>query len=206
MALLFWDEIYMPIPTAIVNHEEELDEELSKEAIQKKLNAILELNGAPYDLFIDDRFMLFRNELIMNKKNNLIKESKETIKEILIDSYKAHKGTFDRIIEDWDRYSIDEICKGIDFFPVDTIIKICYRIIGGIYEYRSGLPDLIVFDGQKGFFSEVKSENDKLSDKQIIWIDYLTNTLKEDVELFLINHSEKKINNIKKKINKEISI
>ena len=45
------------------------------------------------------------------------------------------------------------------------------------------------------FFSEVKSERDRISDNQREWHQFLAQ-LNLKVDLFLVNHSERKINNI----------
>jgi len=49
------------------------------------------------------------------------------------------------------------------------LLGILERLISNFAENRSGLPDLIVYNNNELFFSEVKSERDRVSDKQMSW-------------------------------------
>lgn len=79
----------------------------------------------------------------------------------------------------------------------NTFLGILERLVLNWYKYRSGLPDLIVFNNKELFFSEVKSEKDQVSGNQKVWHRFLVEKYKLKVDLFLINHSERKTNNIK---------
>ena len=67
--------------------------------------------------------------------------------------------------------------------------------------YRSGFPDLIVMNNEDFFLVEVKSKNDSLSERQVMWHDYLMNEAKIDVKIFSVNKTERQVNNLKKKYN-----
>ena len=77
----------------------------------------------------------------------------------------------------------------------NSFLEILTRLISNFNAKRSGLPDLIVFNNDILFFSEVKSEKDRISDNQREWHKFLAQ-LNLKVDLFFINHSERKINNI----------
>ncbi|CAG9815462.1 unnamed protein product [Phaedon cochleariae] len=55
------------------------------------------------------------------------------------------------------------------------LAKIYERLVKNLRLYSSGLPDLLVWniDNKKSKFVEVKGENDKLSIKQTLWLNYL---------------------------------
>jgi hypothetical protein len=105
-------------------------------------------------------------------------------------------GTFNRYIEDWNKFEIKDLLKCIDVLPSQSLLDICIRIIRDFAKFRSGLPDLFLYMDSVYKFVEVKSKNDKLSVNQIQWIEFITNELKIPVEIFVINHTEKKIEGI----------
>jgi len=80
-----------------------------------------------------------------------------------------------------------------------VFLSILESLISNFSENRRGLPDLIVFNNYGLFFSEVKSEKDRVSEKQMEWHKFLSEKMKLRVEIFLINHTERKINNLKSK-------
>lgn len=62
----------------------------------------------------------------------------------------------------------------------------------------SGFPDLIVWNNETFFFVEIKSTNDKLSERQKWWHLYISEELKFPIVLFMVNKNEKQIMEIKK--------
>ncbi len=64
--------------------------------------------------------------------------------------------------------------------------------------WNHGMPDLILWESQTGRvkFSEVKSENDRLSEVQRAWIAYLSNCGVE-IEVCYVNRLQKHLNPIK---------
>ena len=62
----------------------------------------------------------------------------------------------------------------------------------------SGFPDLIVWNEKTFFFVEVKSTNDKLSERQKWWHLYISEELNIPITIFMVNKNEKQINTIKK--------
>ena len=77
----------------------------------------------------------------------------------------------------WD-FDLDDLLEIVSCFDSAALANICkvmaqeYRVRGG------GIPDLFLWDPLKKevLFSEVKSENDRLSDTQRLWIHVLTSS------------------------------
>lgn len=86
---------------------------------------------------------------------------------------------------DWD-YEIDDLLELVRCFDGDALAAVC-KVMAQEYKQRGGgIPDLILWrtnesrDGTVGecrgevMFAEVKSENDRLSETQRVWIHVLT--------------------------------
>lgn len=99
-------------------------------------------------------------------------------------------GAAERLIREiWDRESAAQPCAiGIDWsFGLDDLLEIvrCFRgealatickVMAQEYQQRGGgIPDLFLWSPEKEtvMFAEVKSENDRLSDTQRLWIHIL---------------------------------
>jgi Fanconi-associated nuclease 1 len=75
----------------------------------------------------------------------------------------------------WD-FELDDLLEIVDSFDGAALATVC-KVIAQEYRVRGGgIPDLFLWDPQKKtvVFSEVKSENDRLSDTQRMWIHVLT--------------------------------
>ena len=91
----------------------------------------------------------------------------------------------------------------LDYLNNDQILSIISYLIKDFVNNAKGFPDLIVWNENKLFFCEVKSENDTLSKKQLtIHKIMLKNMIK--IEILTINKIEKSINIQKAKYKKEI--
>ena len=76
---------------------------------------------------------------------------------------------------DW-AFEIDDLTEIIQCFRGEALATVC-KVMAQEYQQRGGgIPDLFLWDhGEKEvMFSEVKSENDRLSDTQRLWIHVLT--------------------------------
>ncbi|TLD24559.1 hypothetical protein E2P81_ATG11895 [Venturia nashicola] len=76
---------------------------------------------------------------------------------------------------DWS-YDIDDLLEIAEFFDGDALSTIC-KVMAQEYSVRGGgVPDLFLWHPEKREvrFAEVKSENDRLSDTQRMWIHVLT--------------------------------
>jgi Fanconi-associated nuclease 1 len=76
---------------------------------------------------------------------------------------------------DW-TYPIDDLVEIAQLFPGEALASVC-KVMAQEYGQRGGgMPDLFLWHAEKGEvkFAEVKSENDRLSDTQRLWIHVLT--------------------------------
>jgi hypothetical protein len=176
MALIFWDEIFAPI-----------------EGVFNPMPLYSRMNDIPNDFFKAE-FYQKRKTLINNR---LMKLKNADLSSEISNSYQKNYGKCCRPIEDWDRYTLNELLIPTRVMDKHAFLEILTRLITNFIDKRSGLPDLIVFNNDELFFSEVKSEKDRISNNQREWHLFLAKKLKYKVDLFLVNHSERKINNIK---------
>jgi len=208
MALVFWDIIFAKVEGAVccqINGEEHYLRP-DEASFDKLYNSFIPLNGMPSDFFSIE-FYQRRRSIIENKFKEL--ENSDLIEKLKV-SYSSHKGQNCRLIEKWDRYTLDELINIVQFIPKEVPLGIFKRMIQDFRSLRSGLPDLIVYKQEDFFFSEVKSKKDKLSKNQEEWNDYLSSDLNQRVDIVYINHSEHDIEKLKKrdalKESKEIRI
>ena len=76
---------------------------------------------------------------------------------------------------DWS-YDFDDLLEIVKCFKGEALATIC-KVMAQEYQQRGGgIPDLFLWHPENGevMFSEVKSENDRLSDTQRLWIHVLT--------------------------------
>ena len=76
---------------------------------------------------------------------------------------------------DWS-YELDDLLEIIECFPGEALATVC-KVMAQEYQQRGGgIPDLFLWhpEEKEVMFSEVKSENDRLSDTQRLWIHVLT--------------------------------
>lgn len=76
---------------------------------------------------------------------------------------------------DWG-FEIEDLVEVVECFQGEALSTIC-KVMAQEYQQRGGgIPDLFLWDKGKGeiMFAEVKSENDRLSDTQRLWIDVLS--------------------------------
>ncbi len=76
---------------------------------------------------------------------------------------------------DWG-FEIDDLVEIVECFQGEALSTIC-KVMAQEYQQRGGgIPDLFLWDKGRGevMFAEVKSENDRLSDTQRLWIDVLS--------------------------------
>lgn len=202
LGLLFWDVIFARVTGAVLVSVRGISEVLyaGSDQFNQYFDSTIKMNGMPADFFSID-FYKNRESLIKNR----IKELTNADLSIVIEeSYKNNYGKNFRMIESWDKFSIDQLLISVEKIDNIILLKILERILKNISENRSGLPDLIVYNSSKFFMAEVKSEKDKLSDNQSDWHSFL-NTLGIKVQLCLINHTDRQISNmLKKEENKKI--
>lgn len=197
MALLFWDIIFARVKGAVVATRldgEDYFPEPGDKDFENQFSTFINMNGMPHDFFLIE-FYQRRRSIIDNRFKEL--ESSNLIEELLT-SYHQHNGQNCRAIEDWNTYPLDNLIGPLEFIPNSVILGICRKLLSYFGGNRAGLPDLIVYKQGDFLFSEVKSKNDKLSQEQREWHDYLSTELGQKVEILLINYTDRQIENLKK--------
>lgn len=76
---------------------------------------------------------------------------------------------------DWS-FELDDLLEIAELFPPDALATVCKVMAQEYGERGGGIPDLFLWHtGERKIkFAEVKSENDRLSDSQRLWIHVLT--------------------------------
>lgn len=186
-ALLFWDVIYAKL--------EGVYSELAGEFPSK-------MQDMPYDLFSDE-FYQKRKPIIDNRIKSL--ESSDLASK-LKSSYSQNHGKPCRFVENWDRFTESELVEPLTFLESKIVIRILERILKNFNENRSGIPDLIIYKENDFKFVEVKSERDRISSNQRVWAEFLSETLRQNFEYFLVNQSAAKSDLKKDKNSQDIVI
>ena len=196
LGLLFWDVIFAKVTGSVVVSKGKFEEELyiGSSQFDELFKWTIENNGMPSDFFTPD-FYKNRESLI----NNRIKElTNSDINSVLKQSYKKNYGKNFRMIENWNKFTLEELLVVSQRISNDILLKILERIMKNITENRSGFPDLIVYNDAEIFMAEVKSEKDKLSEGQKDWHSFVS-SLGIKVQLCFINHTDRQISNMMKK-------
>jgi len=207
MSLLFWDVIFAKVrgSVSIVVNGVQTELDPTEERFEELFNQTISMNGMPTDFFTTE-FYKSRKNLINNKIQEL---QHSDLEQKIIESYKKNYGKTCRPIDDWNRYKVEELLISAQKVEKGKLIKILDRLISNFNDNRAGLPDLIVYGDKDFFFAEVKSEKDKLSERQREWHSFLSESLGFKVEIVFINHSETEIEKIKKTngpISKEVIV
>ncbi|KAK9237950.1 VRR-NUC domain-containing protein [Lipomyces kononenkoae] len=148
-AYVFWDILFLPVPYVFETEFQRAPLDLNTEAFY--LSRASEINRRLAD--IDN-----------NLAANFISQ--------------VYDREFERktvcVGMDWN-FDIQEVHDAAECIGGHALSAIC-KILCEEYGHRSsGMPDLFLWkpEQKKCLFSEVKSENDRLSDKQRVWIDVL---------------------------------
>eukprot|EP00095_Tigriopus_kingsejongensis_P006449 maker-scaffold384_size188899-snap-gene-0.29 protein:Tk06449 transcript:maker-scaffold384_size188899-snap-gene-0.29-mRNA-1 annotation:"coiled-coil domain-containing protein mtmr15" len=152
-ALLFWDILYdLDVPDAFRSPNQ----------------------AAPLD-FNSDNFYSSRREPIDERLDNLIEWTDDELVTFIRDRWEKSEGVISLV--NWELFhgGVDHILGLIHCFKRCQLRGICDRLIKNHRYTRSGFPDLTVWNPETKAVEivEVKGPNDRLSNKQILWIDYL---------------------------------
>lgn len=192
MGLLFWDVIFAKVEGAVAVSTGNSTEfvPVGSQIFTTQFEYMIKTNGMPADFFTID-FYKNRQALIKNRIREL--ENLDLSEEIQ-KNYRRLLGKYFRMIENWERYTPEELSVAVRLLPAKTVLSIIERILKDVSSNRSGLPDLLVYNGDSLFLAEVKGENDKLSTSQLEWMDYLK-SLGVNVQVCFINQTDKQIKN-----------
>ncbi|KAG8190340.1 hypothetical protein JTE90_014444 [Oedothorax gibbosus] len=163
-ALLFWDIIY--------------DDTIPDVFISPYQTHPLDLNS--------QTFFPSRKDQIMNHLKHLRQCDNEELKDIVKSTWEAHHGKASLV--SWDRFTDLQHVQGLACCFGSTILSgICERLAKDFRFTRSGVPDLVVWNPETLCVKivEVKGPGDKLSSKQILWLDHLIK-LGADAEVCLV--------------------
>ncbi|XP_051726904.1 fanconi-associated nuclease 1 [Ctenopharyngodon idella] len=137
----------------------------------------------PLDLHTDC-FYGNRREAIEARAEMLREASAETLQELLADVWNAQEGRVCALIN-WERFSsLQQAQSLVECLGGHFLSGVVLRMAKDYRHCRGGLPDLVVWSmsNKKYKLVEVKGPNDRLSQKQQIWLDELRK-LGADVEV-----------------------
>lgn len=140
----------------------------------------------PNDLFKSE-FYSRREPMIERRLKHLC--SGVDLAEELEQSYAANHGRRCRPIEDWNKFPLDVLCKVVSKVPPSISCDILRRLMTSFNEHRSGLPDLLLWNSKRILFAEVKSQKERLSQRQHAWIEYLQQIGTRAVVVRVLNES-----------------
>lgn len=191
MSLLFWDAIFAKVRGAVVvgRGDGVAEVDPSDSDFSGLFDFTVTTNGMPQDFFSPEFFQ--RRRAIIDNRMKELHVADLTVK--LTESYNAHRGQTCRAVEDWSRFSLEQLQVVTSRLDKVVITDIMYRLLSNFSEFRSGLPDLLVYNDTEMFLCEVKSSRDKLSEKQREWHRYLSDELGLRIELLLISHSDEQL-------------
>jgi hypothetical protein len=179
MAILFWQAIFARIPGVF---SPQLGDFPSR------------FQDMPHDFFKTD-FYTKRFPIIQKRMQEL--RNCASISKPIGDAYSAHLGEPCRPIEDWNKYSLHDLCSGAENLTRDQLLLIMDRLLVDFNNYRSGLPDLFFYQPEP-LFVEVKSESDSIRDNQIDWLQFLSSEVQVAAEVLLVNHQNQKTEAIRR--------
>lgn len=140
--LAFWDVIFAEVDGAFIN----------------------QYQYRPLDLYHDD-FVSKRQELIEQTFSALNDEGME----ILLDTFQAKQSIANPFVQ-WAYFSKDLLERAIEHIPLPVLCDLFRILLKDLKLYRTGMPDLIVFNEHGFRWIEVKGPGDKLQDNQWRWI------------------------------------
>ena len=136
--------------------------------------------SAPLDLQ-SDHFYLNRQQVIDERLASLAQSSIDTICSMYDECWKKNMSIECQLVN-WSLFeSVDELIGLVKCFRVEQLCALCEAMSKQFRYFRSGGPDLIVWSTKsaKLNFVEVKGPGDRLSCKQIMWLDFF---VKNDID------------------------
>ncbi|XP_064421929.1 fanconi-associated nuclease 1 isoform X2 [Latimeria chalumnae] len=128
----------------------------------------------PLDLYTDS-FYENRKDAIESRLQLLQDASNEILKEKIAEIWSTQQGKVNTLVS-WERFTSLQQAQGLaSCFGGPFLSGVCWRLAKDLRHCRGGLPDLVVWNTQNNSYKvvEVKGPNDRLSHKQMIWLDEL---------------------------------
>ncbi|UCG27346.1 MAG: VRR-NUC domain-containing protein [Bacteroidales bacterium] len=148
--LVFWNVIFMPVPEVFFNP----------------------FQRGPTDLF-GPEFKERREAAIVSCMEEL--DHDPEWKTGILDRYDEKFNTANLLVP-WKRVGREQVIQIMEWIPRKHILEILQRMTGRLKDFRSGFPDLVVFDPPSGQYKlvEVKGPGDQLRPNQKRWIRFFS--------------------------------
>lgn len=128
--------------------------------------------SAPLDLQTDFFYQNRKNSI--DSKLDLLKNAPiDFICQLFQESWEANRNTVSLV--SWNLFAnVEELLDLVKCFHTNQLASLCKNFCLNFRYFRSGGPDLVLWstETKKCRFVEVKGPGDKLSEKQIIWLDF----------------------------------
>uniref|UniRef100_A0A2K6GN41 Fanconi-associated nuclease n=1 Tax=Propithecus coquereli TaxID=379532 RepID=A0A2K6GN41_PROCO len=128
----------------------------------------------PLDLCTDS-FFTSRGPALEARLQLIHDASAESLRAWVAATWQAQEGRVASLVS-WDRFaSLQQAQDLVSCLGGSVLSGVCRRLAADFRHCRGGLPDLVVWNSQSHRFKlvEVKGPNDRLSHKQMIWLDEL---------------------------------
>ncbi|MBZ3877102.1 Fanconi-associated nuclease 1 [Sciurus carolinensis] len=130
--------------------------------------------ASPLDLCTDS-FFTSRGSVLEARLKMIHSAPAENLRAWVAATWQAQEGRVTSLIS-WDRFtSLQQAQDLVSCLGGPILSGVCRRLASDFRHCRGGLPDLVVWNSQNHHFKlvEVKGPNDRLSQKQMIWLDEL---------------------------------
>ncbi|XP_012867260.1 PREDICTED: fanconi-associated nuclease 1 [Dipodomys ordii] len=139
--------------------------------------------ASPLDLCTDS-FFTSRGPALEARLQQIHSAPGESLRAWVAAAWRAHEGRAASLVS-WDRFSsLQQAQDLVSCLGGPVLSGVCRRLASDFRHCRGGLPDLVVWNSGSRLVKlvEVKGPNDRLSHKQMIWLDELQK-LGADVEV-----------------------
>lgn len=130
--------------------------------------------ASPLDLCTDSFFP--SRESALEARLQLIHSAPaERLRALVAEAWQAQEGRVASLVS-WDRFtSLQQAQELVSCLGGPVLSGVCRRLAADFRHCRGGLPDLVVWNSQSHHYKlvEVKGPNDRLSHKQMLWLDEL---------------------------------
>lgn len=139
--------------------------------------------ASPLDLCTDS-FFLSRKQALEARLQLIHSAPAASLRALVTEAWQAQQGRVAALVS-WDRFaSLQQAQELVSCLGGPVLSGVCRRLAADFRHCRGGLPDLVVWNSESHHYKlvEVKGPSDRLSCKQMIWLDELQK-LGADVEV-----------------------